>query len=356
MEQFEKLLNNVSKTVTDVELQQILGEPDYPRFQGEVERLVESGVLAPVKSSKKNGRLPPLYNKYRIIKPQEDYTCYLESIRRLNPVLSIAGYLQRSEIYKRHQQIVEGISKYLWLDQGLLEKPMSRKERSFSVWGREKLLDEQISLVKDVLRFNGLAEDFLNYYDTPEPFFEYVHDRGEPTTVLVIENKDTWFTFRKLMQDTGKNTFAGTVLHVLLYGEGNKITKLGALEEYKAAMLGGEGQATRFLYFGDLDWEGMRLFFRTREANPSLNLKPFAAMYRLMLELAEKHAESQELPRSPDQRGVTGSLPEFLAALELTQGYNPMSLSGGFLKDLLAEGKYIPQEIINYQVAADLLK
>ncbi|GAB6155793.1 hypothetical protein JCM17380_45440 [Desulfosporosinus burensis] len=366
MEQIEKLLNHVSKTVTDLELQQILGESDYPRFQGEVERLVESGVLAPVKASKKNGRLPPLYNKYKIIKPQEDYTSYLESIRRLNPELSIAGYLQRPEVYKKHQQIVEGISNYLWFAQGLLDKPMSRKERSFSVWGREKLLDEQISLVKDVLRFNSLAEDFLNYYDTPEPFFEYRHDLGQLTTVLVIENKDTWFTLRKLMQDTGKNFLAGTVLQVLLYGEGNKITKPGALEEYKAAMLGGEGQATRFLYFGDLDWEGIRLFFRTREANPSLELKPFAALYSLMLELAAKHAERQALPKSPDQRGVTGSLSEFLAALELAQGDNPlstststsmsMSLAGGFLKDLLAEGKYIPQEIINYQVAADLLK
>ena len=358
MEQINKLLNTAGKTVTDLELQQFLGELDYPRFQSEVERLVEFGLLTPIKASKKNGRLPPLYNKYKIIKPQEDYTSYLESIRRLNPVLSIAGYLQRPEVYKKHQPIVEGISHYLWFAEGLLEQPMSRKERSFSVWGREKLLDEQMSLVKDVFRFNGLAEDFLNYYDTPEPFFEYVHNRSQLTTVLVIENKDTWFTLRKLMQATGKNSLAGTVLQVLLYGEGNKITKSGALEEYKVAMLGGEGQATRFLYFGDLDWEGIRLFFRTREANPSLDLKPFAALYVLMLELAAKHAERQALPKSPDQRGVTGSLSEFLAALQPTLGENPMSMSleGDFLKDLLAEGKYVPQEIINYQVAASLLK
>lgn len=107
MEQIEKLLNTASKTVTDLELQQILGESDYSRFQSEVEKLVESGVLAPIKAAKKNGRLPPLYNKYKIIKLQEDYTSSLESIRRLNPVLSIAGYLQRPEIYKKHQSMVD---------------------------------------------------------------------------------------------------------------------------------------------------------------------------------------------------------------------------------------------------------
>jgi len=184
----------------------------------------------PVKSSKTNGRLPPLFNKYRIIKPQEDYSGYLESIRRLNPHLNIAGYLQRPELYKKHLEIVEGISTYLWFAQDLLEHPMSRKERSFSVWGREKLLDEHLALVREVLKFSGLEENFLNYYDTPEPFFEYYHQRGELRAVLVIENKDTWFTFRKLMQASGKNNISGTEVNVLLYGEGNKITKKGALQ------------------------------------------------------------------------------------------------------------------------------
>jgi hypothetical protein len=356
MEQLDRLLNNANKTITDVELQQILREPDYLRFHSEVEKLVKSGILEGIKSSKRNGRLPPLYNKYRIIKPKEDYTRYLDLIRRLNPKLNISAYLQRPEAYQKHRQIIEGISRYLWFAEDLLIKPMSRKERSFSVWGREKLLDKQMSLVREVLRFNGLAEDFLNYYDTPEPFFEFVPDRRELAVVLIIENKDTWFTLRKLMQDTGKNTFAGTPINVLLYGEGNKITKPGALEEYKAAMLGGERQAACFYYFGDLDWEGIRLFYRTRKANPSLEIKPFTVLYRLMLELAEKQEKISELPESADQRGVTAELPEFLAALEPAWEGDPKSPAGGFLQNILAEGKYIPQEIINYQIAAELLR
>ncbi|ATW26773.1 hypothetical protein [Candidatus Formimonas warabiya] len=97
---------------------------------------------------------------------------------------------------------------------------MSRKERSFSVWGREKLLDEQYALVREVLAFSGLKEDFLAFYDTPEPFFEYVHSREEGMTVLVLENKDTWFILRKLFRETGKNRIDGIRIDALIYAEG----------------------------------------------------------------------------------------------------------------------------------------
>jgi len=341
----EKLLAYGKTFFTETELQQVIKEADYRLFHPVIEKLVGDGVLVPVKSAGLNGRLPPLFNKYRLNKPKEDFAGYLEFIRRLNPALNISGYLERPELYKKHREIVEGLSRYLWYSAKLLEEPMSRKERSFSVWGREKLLDDHFALVREVLKFNGLGLDFLNYYDTPEPFFEYVHTRPEQMTVLILENKDTWFTFRKLMQETGKNIVAGTPVDVLLYGEGNKIAKRGALEEYSAGMLGGKGgQAGRFLYFGDLDLEGIRLFSRAREANPSLDLNPFSALYHLMLELAE----NMELPASPDGRAVEAPLAEFASLLRLDQAE--------VLTVFLEKGRYIPQEIVNYQVVAKILR
>jgi len=165
---------------------------------------------------------------------------------------------------------------------------------------------------REVLKFNGLGEDFLNYYDTPEPFFEYVHSRSRDMSVLILENKDTWFSFRKYMQATGKNIIAGTAIDLLLYGEGNKITKKGALEDYAAGMLQNqEGQSINLLYFGDLDKEGIRLFFRTREANPGLSIQPFAPMYLLMLELAR----GREMPESPDKRDLPADIEDFAVLL-----------------------------------------
>ncbi|MCM1565864.1 MAG: DUF2220 domain-containing protein [Dehalobacter sp.] len=344
MNLLEKLLGYGKKILNETELQQVIKKTDYSLFHHAVGKLVDDGILVPVKSAGLNGRLPPLFNKYRLIKPKEDLAVYLETIRHLNPTLNISGYLRRPELYKKHRYIVEGLSRYLWHSAGLLEKPMSRKERSFSIWGWEKLFDNHFVLVREVLKFNNLGDDFLNYYDTPEPFFEYVHARQEHMTVLILENKDTWYTFRKLMQDTGKNIVAGTPVDVLLYGEGNKISKRGALEECNAGMLGGKrDQAGRFLYFGDLDLEGIRLFFRTRNGNPNLDIKPFSGLYKLMLKLAA----GVELPVSPDKRDVTVPLSEFTTML----GFD----STDVLTVFLARGKYIPQEIVNYQVAADIL-
>ncbi len=339
----EKLFT-YGKSITETDLQKISKQGDYLLFHREIEKMKESGLLSPVKASGNNGRIPPLYNKYRIIHPQEDYTQYMESIRRLNPRLNIAAYLQRPELYKKHRDIVEGLSRYLWYDVALLAEPMSRKERSFSIWGREKLLDENFALVREVLRFNDLGENFLNYYDTPEPFFEYVHSDAQEMSVLILENKDTWFSFRKLMQTTGKNRIAGVVVNLLLYGEGNKITKKGALEEYASGMLRRPaGQTIHFLYFGDLDGEGIRLFFRTREANPGLSIEPFIPLYQLMLDLAQ----GREMPESPDKRGLSVAVEDFAQLL----GVEDME----HIKDLLAKGRYIPQEIVNYQVLAGIL-
>jgi len=333
------------KSITETELQKITREGDYLLFHRGIEELIESGLLSPVKASGSNGRIPPLFNKYRIIKPREDYAEYMESIRRLNPRLNISAYLRRPVLYKKHRDIVEGLSRYLWYEAGLLEKPMARKERSFSVWGREKLLDEQFALIREVLRFNGLGEDFLNYYDTPEPFFEYVHSQTPAMSILVIENKDTWFSFRKLMQATGKNVITGIAVDMLLYGEGNKITKKGALEDYAAGMLGRqEGQTIRFMYFGDLDLEGIRLFFRTRDANPSLSIQPFVPLYRLMLQLAR----GRVMPESPDKRGRPAAVEDFAELL----GGDQVEV----INEFLATGRYIPQEIINYQVLAGILR
>ena len=90
------------------------------------------------------------------------------------------------------------MSRYLWYSPELLEEPMSRKERSFSVWGREKLLDQRAALVEEWSSVQWSGKDFLNCYDPRR--FRILHDRREQMTVLILENKDTWYTFRKLFQ------------------------------------------------------------------------------------------------------------------------------------------------------------
>ncbi|MDD4346349.1 MAG: hypothetical protein PHZ11_05545 [Desulfitobacteriaceae bacterium] len=332
-------------TITVLELQKLFKEPDYETFHTLMLKMIAEGKLVAIKASGQNGRLPSLYNKYRIIRPLKDHTDCLEQIRRLEPSLNIAGYLQKPEHYIKHREVLEGLSRYLWYQASLLLQPMSRKERSFSIWGKEKLLDEQLPLIREVLRFNSLTEQFLNYYDTPEPFFEYRHERTVPLALLILENKDTWFTLRKLMQENGKNHLAGRTIDALIYGEGNKITKTGALENYAKEMFGTATTANGiFYYFGDFDPEGIRLFYRTQKANPNLRVRPFIELYHQMLLLAAK----RELPLSPDGRQMGVSWQDFGQLLGLSAAESKL--------EFLQQGRYIPQEILNYQVLAEMLE
>ena len=123
----------------------------------------------------------------------------------------------------------------------------------------------------------------------------------------------------------------------------------GPWRDYNTTMLGPQGgqggRAARFLYFGDLDWEGIRLFFRTREANPSLEIKPFSSFI-------SSHARI----------GGNSRIAKITRSKEGLQVHSPNSsgywdcLGRRAVRALLAEGKYIPQEIVNYQVVAKILE
>lgn len=344
MEDYKEKLSQYNRIKIDTEeLQELFGIVNYDIFHQTVTKLVNKGKLQPIKASRLNGRIPPLYNRYRIIREQDDPAVFLAEIRLLNPELNIEGYLFRPEVYRKHREVLLDLSHYLWHHRELLKELMSCKERSFSIWGQEKFLERKWALVAEVLKFNGLEPGFLNFYDTPEPFFEYVFAQAGQMTACIIENKDTWFTFRKLMREKNKNTFFGEKLHVLLYGEGNKITKPNSLAEYARDMLGKQADGVKFLYFGDLDKEGIRLYYRTKKANPGLNLSLFVSFYRLMVELAA----NSKLPVSQDKRDLPVPWEEFLRPFTAAEQQQ--------IKEIINSGRYIPQEIINYQVLANLL-
>lgn len=335
----EKLYTSKKNTVTEKELEQLLACRDYECLAKEVGRLVQQNAISPVKSKKSgtNGRIPPLYNKYRIVRQENDYSVALEEIKLLNPRLNISGYLEKPVLYEKHREILVKLSDYLWGKAALLDEPMSQNERSLSIWEFEKLLGQKEALVSEVLRFNGLNSLDLNYYNTPEPFIEYVHERANPMNVLIIENKDTWFSFRKVMLETGLNRFLGVGIHALLYGEGRKITgRNGRIDEYDAQWY--HGNKNTYYYFGDLDFEGIQIFFDLKAYNPSADIRLLKDAYMMMVQLGDGHT----LPVSADKRNRTGRYSEFL-------GYFPKEVAAK-MGIILESGRYIPQEILNYQI------
>lgn len=96
--------------------------------------------------------------------------------------------------------------------------PTSLNERSFQIWQQEKFLaQEGQRLLKNV----GLTLDDLNIYETAEPLAYYSVSKETPQNILIIENKDTFYSLRKHMIE-GHQQILGFPMKTLIYAGGKK--------------------------------------------------------------------------------------------------------------------------------------
>lgn len=339
-EDLSQKLKALKKTLISLtEIEKLIIYNDYDELTAIIIKQIEDEVIKPVAKKSTNGLIPPLYLKYRILKIPEDLSTYREEILHLHPDLKISKYIANPHLYKSHRHIVQPLSDLLKTRPETLLNIMSKNERAYNIWYDEKILDD--SKTKSIISFLGI-EKRLNYYLTPEPFFDYVLRNHEDMTVLIIENKDTWFTFRKLLtKNPEKCCLYGRTLDALLYGEGNKVTKPGGIEAYAEEVLSTNVQ---FLYFGDLDFAGIDLFLRVCKANPGANIKLFTRLYHEMLGLVEL----DKLKEIRNKQKTDIYLDEFLSFFSMAHT--------DLIRSILNRNKYIPQEVVNYPILEAMLK
>ncbi len=303
-----------------------------------ISELVDASILEPVKNSGQNGnRKYPLFKKYRILIKEESSEEAEKQIRQLHPALQRTGYLSSHvQEYLKHRDVIECLNAFLFSRNA--GEPISRKERSFEIFGREKVLDD--SEVRSLLRHLEISESDLEFYDTPEYCFHvYIPERKNDLTLLICENKDILFNIRRCMfEDHFKGLF-GVAIDGVVYGNGNKVSnKAGALVEYVRFM--GNPNVT-FLYWGDIDREGFDIFRRTRDVNDSLNIELFIPGYRKMIE----RAQSICLEDSPSSKK------EGVSFADLFEDFSAEEQK--FLNRVLEDNKLIPQEIISYTILSE---
>lgn len=328
-----------------IELSEIINQSknSYEEMAETIRCYVEEGFLLPVKSSGLNGRRPSLYNKYKILKPEKDHRESFEKIKLLHGRFDHQYYLTHPEQYERISEEIEELSSFLWSRSEELLEPMSINERSFSIFGKEKLLKSIENQFSSYFRMQGFSFEDLHTYPTPEPFFEYIHPSLKEGQILIVENKDTWYTLRKIMREENKPVVFGIPVKVLLYGEGKKITRQsGRLREYMEEVLG-EHQ-NDFYYFGDLDYEGISIYQEAKEKNPEVNVKLLLKAYEAMLE--EKLQKAY--PETRDHRTPRADLEGFLA--NFSEEHQKKILQ------ILEKGRYIPQEILNWSLLKSKMK
>ena len=147
-------------------------------------------LLQPIVSSKTNGnRKYPIYMKYKIFLPEQEQQDYSDEIRKLHPMLQANGWLISHQLeYKKYMSQLNQINTYLFVCKSN-EEPISRKERSFSIFGEEKILDD--GGIRTMLSHLDLDEQKLAFYDTPEYCLnDFIPERRADMTLLICENKD----------------------------------------------------------------------------------------------------------------------------------------------------------------------
>ncbi len=308
--------------------------PTYQEGAKEIQEKVKSGQLIPIKSSKTNGKIPPLFNKYRkssFSKKEEsrDWKEFLDSF----PVsFDPNWYAKHPAQLKKDAWIIQKLIEYLETDPDL-SLSISENERSFEIWHQEKLLTQSGSRVITNL---GLPDSFLNTYKTHEPIC-FFSATNRPGFLLIMENLDPFIACRQWLEDNQKD---GTII----YGAGKKIVR--NLEDLQTtSILFLKQSLPHLFYLGDLDWEGIAIYDSLCQHYPTLSIPILVRGYRLMLQKA--HAFWNQLPVMKE--GQEPREDSFFFTFFEDQEVQEMKI-------LLKSGHYIPQEILISSDYAFLLK
>lgn len=322
------------KRIDTLEMQKFLSIYDYEEFAKTVEELEQKGIISPVKSSKTNGKNPALFNKYNILPKKKDYSEYEEELNyKLNYKLSKKYYLKHLEQYGKDREYIIKLSNFLNNKAHLLKTAVSENERSFQIWNREKYL--KLEGGKRLLNNLNFDIENLNIYPTTEPLAYFSIHKNTPQKILILENKDTFYTLRHHMLK-GNSTILGEEISTVIYGRGKDIWKTFkdfqiCVEPYLLC------KENEILYLGDLDYEGIVIYDKLQQDfKEDFYIKPFIKAYCYMINKYIK--ENMELPLSKEgQNKNIGHV--FL------NNFSEHYINK--IKDILKSGKYIPQEIIN---------
>lgn len=159
-----------------------------------------------------------------------------------------------------------------FLKSGKSVTPLSVNERSLQIFGNEKFLASPEC--RKILNQYGLSMKLFNVYDTPEPFIYYLN-RSASKDALIVENKDTWYTMRKVLMDSGR--ICNMDFKALIYGEGRKIQS--SFEYMEADDTRDIHDINRFYYFGDIDSSGIDIFYKLFKRYPQHNIVAFEPGY-----------------------------------------------------------------------------
>ncbi len=334
------LENHKNKTVLESEIYCVTNYMDYQEYYDIINQLVNELYLRPMSKVKYNGMNPPLMTKYYILKEENDVDRGAE-IRALDLTFNISGYLDNRSKYERNRMLLLDIDRFLKKNSQALEYEVSMNERSLQIFFDEK---KMIKSCKTIFDFNPELFKRLNCFMTPEPFFTHNVNKSDTKNeynILIIENKDTWYSLVRLSNKYPIN-INGTLFDMLLYGEGKKVTrKINSLTDFTASL---DMKDIKYFYFGDLDYQGISIFEMLKLHNSELEIELFSFLYKKMLDIYTM--SDMKVKEINKQEKI--NISQFLRKFSETDVC--------LIEQLLSRGEYIPQEILNCQVLLNMIR
>lgn len=134
------------KRITLDELYKLYNHDDYAGFVSLIRNYENTGRLKPVKSSGTNGKKPALQLAYHVIEKSKE-NCFAEKYitelkYQLHPSLKSDYYLRNLDKYETDRELILELNHFWRTQLDELQYSLSMNERSFQIWGREKLLKE----------------------------------------------------------------------------------------------------------------------------------------------------------------------------------------------------------------------
>ncbi len=293
----------------------------YQNFAEWVLHFEEIGVLSMVKSKGRNTRVPSLAYRYRLDKKPlqlvfhqelKQYRLYFHSSIQLDAYFSLDP-----SVWEEDLPYLERLHQYI-IQYGFPSEEVPAPERSVELVGDEKWIEEKKgkSLLERVGVWDKLlimpVSDPLMFAMNPKQVYK------EKQYHLIVENKTTY----QGLLDSLTNTSFST----LIYGSGKKIIK--SLEQFYRQYPVLEANHT-FYYFGDLDHEGISIWYQLHQKVPVIPAFPF---YRACLEKADMKGKT-------NHRKSVEALDTFLSYFSDEEQSR--------IKGLLDHGGYLAQEVLS---------
>ncbi|MBQ3422062.1 MAG: hypothetical protein IJH34_10420, partial [Romboutsia sp.] len=175
-----------------------------------------------------------------------------------------------------------------------------------------------------------------------EPIAYYSVSNKTPQNVLIIENKDTFYSIRKYIKTISKNVL-GVEISTVIYGAGNgRLPSINEIEEYTDEYISNLNNT--FYYFGDIDYAGISIYESYRERNKGkIDWVPFKEGYEYILDKVVSDINTLDdinsLPNTKDGQkdNRKGIFMDFFS-----DNYKDK------IDKVLSHRKYIPQEALNF--------